>query len=37
MKTLADFAHTYPAQSEAILLAAQAYRRQCDQTGDKAL
>jgi pyruvate/2-oxoglutarate dehydrogenase complex dihydrolipoamide dehydrogenase (E3) component len=31
MTALADIAHTYPAQSEAIMLAAQAYRREADQ------
>ena len=27
MKALAEVVHTYPAQSEAIMLAAQAYKR----------
>lgn len=30
MKTLAEVVHTYPAQSGAIMLAAQAYRRDAD-------
>jgi len=36
MKALAAVAHTYPAQSEAIMLAAQAYKREFDKTGDEA-
>lgn len=35
MKTLAEVVHTYPAQSEAIMLAAQAYQREFDKTTDK--
>ena len=31
MKALAEVAHTYPAQSEAIMLAAQACRRAFDE------
>jgi hypothetical protein len=36
MKALAAVAHTYPAQSEAIMLAAQAYKREFDKTGKEA-
>ena len=32
MKALAEVAHTYPAESEAIMLAAQAYKREFDKT-----
>jgi hypothetical protein len=32
MQALADVVHTYPAQSGAIMLAAQAYRRDTDGT-----
>lgn len=35
MKALAEMVHTYPAQSEAIMLAAQAYKRQLDKTTDE--
>lgn len=31
MKALAEVVHTYPAQSEAIMLAAQAYRREVEK------
>ncbi|MEO9230353.1 MAG: mercuric reductase [Devosia sp.] len=34
MKALAGVVHTYPAQSEAIMLAAQAYRREFDRVAD---
>jgi len=36
MKALAAVAHTYPAQSEAIMLAAQAYKREFDKTTEEA-
>jgi pyruvate/2-oxoglutarate dehydrogenase complex dihydrolipoamide dehydrogenase (E3) component len=36
MKALAAVAHTYPAQSEAIMLAAQAYKRELDKTRERA-
>jgi pyruvate/2-oxoglutarate dehydrogenase complex dihydrolipoamide dehydrogenase (E3) component len=36
MKALAEVAHTYPAKSEAIMLAAQAYKRQFDETAHQA-
>jgi pyruvate/2-oxoglutarate dehydrogenase complex dihydrolipoamide dehydrogenase (E3) component len=36
MKALADVVHTYPAQSEAIMLAAQAYRRALDEAARQA-
>ena len=36
MKGLADIAHTYPAQSGGILLAAQAFRRELDEAARKA-
>ncbi|MGH7015059.1 MAG: mercuric reductase [Stellaceae bacterium] len=36
MKALAEVVHTYPAQSEAIMLAAQAYRREFDQAAKEA-
>ena len=36
MKGLADIAHTYPAQSGGILLAAQAFRREFDEAARKA-
>jgi pyruvate/2-oxoglutarate dehydrogenase complex dihydrolipoamide dehydrogenase (E3) component len=35
MKTLAEVVHTYPAQSEAIMLAAQACKRELDNTTDE--
>jgi pyruvate/2-oxoglutarate dehydrogenase complex dihydrolipoamide dehydrogenase (E3) component len=35
MKALADVAHTYPAQSGAIMLAAQAYKREFDVAADE--
>jgi pyruvate/2-oxoglutarate dehydrogenase complex dihydrolipoamide dehydrogenase (E3) component len=31
MEALASVVHTYPAQSGAILLAAQAYQHECDR------
>jgi pyruvate/2-oxoglutarate dehydrogenase complex dihydrolipoamide dehydrogenase (E3) component len=36
MKALAEVAHTYPAQSEAIMLAAQAYEREFDKVARRA-
>jgi pyruvate/2-oxoglutarate dehydrogenase complex dihydrolipoamide dehydrogenase (E3) component len=36
MKALAEVAHTYPAQSEAILLAAKAYTRNFDEAAKRA-
>jgi pyruvate/2-oxoglutarate dehydrogenase complex dihydrolipoamide dehydrogenase (E3) component len=36
MKALADVVHTYPAQSEAIMLAAQAYTREFDKAAEAA-
>ena len=36
MKALAEVIHTYPAQSEAIMLAAQAYRRTFDKAAAEA-
>ncbi|MHB8744443.1 MAG: mercuric reductase [Sulfuricaulis sp.] len=36
MKALAEVAHTYPAQSEAIMLAAQAYKREFDEAAHRA-
>jgi pyruvate/2-oxoglutarate dehydrogenase complex dihydrolipoamide dehydrogenase (E3) component len=36
MNALADVAHTYPAQSGAIMLAAQAYQREFDEAGYRA-
>lgn len=36
MKALAEVVHTYPAQSEAIMLAAQAYRRAFDEAARQA-
>ena len=35
MKALAAVAHTYPAQSEAIMLAAQAYKRDFDKSAEE--
>jgi pyruvate/2-oxoglutarate dehydrogenase complex dihydrolipoamide dehydrogenase (E3) component len=35
MKALAAVVHTYPAQSEAIMLAAQAYKRELDKTAEE--
>jgi pyruvate/2-oxoglutarate dehydrogenase complex dihydrolipoamide dehydrogenase (E3) component len=35
MKALAAVAHTYPAQSEAIMLAAQAYKREFDKSAEE--
>lgn len=35
MNALADVAHTYPAQSGAIMLAAQAYKREFDAAADE--
>ncbi|MGB3539069.1 MAG: mercuric reductase [Mesorhizobium sp.] len=37
MKALAEMVHTYPAQSEAIMLAAQAWRRAFDEAARQAL
>jgi pyruvate/2-oxoglutarate dehydrogenase complex dihydrolipoamide dehydrogenase (E3) component len=37
MAALAEVVHTYPAQSGAIMLAAQAYRRDVDETARRAL
>jgi len=34
MKALAEVVHTYPAQSEAIMLAAQAYKREFDKAAE---
>ena len=36
MKALAEVVHTYPAQSEAIVLAAQAYMREVDKAAREA-
>lgn len=36
MQALAEVVHTYPAQSGAIMLAAQAYRRNFDKTAGQA-
>jgi pyruvate/2-oxoglutarate dehydrogenase complex dihydrolipoamide dehydrogenase (E3) component len=36
MKALAEVAHTYPAQSGAIMLAAQAYKRECEKAPRRA-
>ncbi|HEY1615550.1 MAG TPA: mercuric reductase [Rhizomicrobium sp.] len=36
MKALADVAHTYPAQSEGIMLAAQAYKREFEKAAKDA-
>lgn len=35
MKALAEMVHTYPAQSEAIMMAAQAFRRAFDEAAGK--
>lgn len=35
MKALAGVVHTYPAQSEAVMLAAQAYKREFDMETDE--
>ena len=37
MKALAAVVHTYPAQSEAIMLAAQAYKREFDKAAAEAV
>lgn len=35
MKALAEMVHTYPAQSEAIMLAAQAYKREFERVAEE--